>query len=204
MAVKDVPIKAWYALIAAALILVGTVFGFSYKDKLPVTIWDKQFGYGSAELKKKEADLKELTDQNAELLKTLDIVKSDNTKLKEANAELSKKDQERTSQANRIWFPVDDIDFNEDGTFSTKLSKKVGHGKWANKESELTLQLVSIGNGGVVLSTNLPPPGNFIRMSTSSGLLVPLGAWEYLLTITKYSGFGETSVRVERRSRSQT
>lgn len=81
---------------------------------------------------------------------------------------------------------------------------KVGKGSWTHKESELTLKLVTIdGRGEVVLGTNLLPPGNLIRMRSDKSVLVPLGAWEYLLSTISVNPFkGDVTVRVERRPKS--
>jgi hypothetical protein len=108
--------------------------------------------------------------------------------------------QEQDKKNSALWFPVDDVQFLADGSFST-LEGERGTGKWIHKESEVSLELVDLTDGIVVIGTNLPPPGNKIRIQIGNAILVHTEKWDYRL-LTKDINFGRATVQIERRLKS--
>jgi hypothetical protein len=180
-------------------ILLVSVIALSYGSDTPFLIDGKPNDFGSQELKKKTTELEDLAYRLSQTKQKLEAVESENGKFKEANVKLLAQQQALAQADAAIWYPVDDIEFQEDGTFST-LGTRQGKRKWSHQDSELNLHLVALEENSVVLGTNLPAPGNKLRIQNGQGILVPMSKWEYRVTVvTVYSSTAE--IRVERRLR---
>jgi hypothetical protein len=107
-------------------------------------------------------------------------VRLENLQLKQEKAKFLLLQQEQDKRNSALWFPVDDVQFLADGSFST-LEGGSGTAKWSHKESEISLKLIDLTDGIVVLGTNLPPPGNKIRIQIGSAILVHAEKWDYRL-----------------------
>jgi len=197
--------KVFIWIVLTAGLLASVLFGISYLNNEPFSVYGKAFGFGSDVLQKRTAELEKC---QIELPKMLDAVqgqladaKIENQQLRAANAALLAQQQNRASQDAALWFPIDDVQFLQGGEFLTSKGKR-GRGKWSDQDSELTLQLVVIDEGEFSLETNLPPPANKIRIRAGGGVLVHMSKWDYQLSAREI-GSEKVEVRVERRSRSQ-
>lgn len=201
---SKLPEKAVIAFVVVMGLLTAALFGTSYFSNGPFTIYGKEFGFGSNELKEKTAEFEDFRNQSskafAELQRQLAEAKTENVKLKEEKGALIAQLQERARQDAAMWFPIDDVEFLENGTFNT-LGGKQGKGRWSNSDSELALQLIRIASPEVVLETNLPPPGNKIRLQKGApGILVHMNKWDYQLSLQGIGSYpNSTTIRVERR-----
>lgn len=195
--------KTIIAILLIIFLLMVALFGISYLRNQPFTIYGKEFGFGSDELRKVTAELKTFREESSrnldQIQQLLVEAKKENLKLKEENMVLISQQEDRLRQAAALWFPIDTLDFFVDGTFSTQDGRQ-GRGKWASKESELTLKLIGIDDGDVLLETNLLPPENKIRIQSRHQLLIHMIKWDYLLT-SKDVYSDNATIRVERRKK---
>lgn len=206
--INKLPTKTLLVAIAIISLPVLFIALLSYSSNQPFMINGKEYGFGAEELQKKTSELEACRDTASKIIaeakRQLSDAKAENARLKEANSAFFAQQQARANHDAAMWFPVDDVVFLKDGTFSTQVGKKNGKGRWASPDSELMLQLIGMNSDEIVLETNLPPPGNKIRMTELAGVLVPMNKWEYRLSIRHiYPQEGEISVRIERRPKSQ-
>jgi hypothetical protein len=192
--------KASFAALIAAFLLVCLPFGLSYTRDEPFVLYGKEFGFGTGTLKKAQSDLtacnQRLDNTTSEALALLDKARSENQQLKQANAILLKQEESRNLKSSKMWFPVDNVTFYEDGKFITQEGAEQ-KGKWSHRNSELTLRLVALAGDEIVLATNLPEPGNLLRISKSSPVLVYMTKWDYQLSMkTQYPDNAE--IQIER------
>jgi hypothetical protein len=196
-----IAIGAVLALGSLIFVLAVLLYGASYLRNQPFMFLGKEFGFGASELINRTTELQSCRRETAEMQQMLIALKSEKSQLKDANTALNAQQQARDSQDAAMWFPVDDVLFKDDGTFSTGDGAREGRGKWRNSESELSLQFVDESYGEVVLSTNLAPPGNKIRVSTLNSVLIPMEKWQYKVSVRSFSYSREPLVRIERRPR---
>lgn len=196
-----IPGKVLIGVALLTFILLACVIGLSYMSNAPFLISGKSFGFGSEELQKRTIDLEKSVKILSEIRQELDVMKAENLQLKELNSKLISVQQARTRDEAAMWFPIDDVEFEQDGSFSV-LDGRNGQGKWSNRDSELTLQLMGLDALGVVLGTNLPAPGNKVRIQTGQAVFVPMSKWDYRVSaVEAYSSLGKAVVRVERRDK---
>lgn len=182
-----------------AFVVFSGVTGLTYVHNTPFFIYGQPFGFGSDELNKKTAALEDATRTINEIERQFDRVQSENVQLKEANAKLVAQQQARAREEVATWFPVDEVDFREDGRFTTEDGRH-GKGVWSNQDSELTLRLMAIKLSGVILGTNLQAPGNKLRIEEGPGMVVPMPNYHYHVSIIGLDGSeGHASIRIERR-----
>ncbi len=186
--------------VVAMLLCVGALSWVSYSSSQPFMVNDKAFGFGSSELAKLKSELSQSSKVIEQLRVELKESNLEIARLNETNGKLLSQQQARAASDMAIWFPVDDVEFNDDGTFSGHGGKRPGRGKWSSPDSELSLRAIELSRGEVVLETNLSPPGNKVRLSSSGWLLIPMDKWEYrLVLMSSYEGLAK--IRVERRSK---
>ena len=194
-------------LIGIALLIFALLtfaMGLSYKSNSPFLFYDKAFGFGSEELKKRTAELEDSIKTLSEAVGELKAVRAENLELKEANAKLIAAQQERAQADAATWFPVDDIEFLQEGGYSAQGGKQ-GVEKWSSRESELKLELIALESTGVVLGTNLQAPENKIRIQTSQSVQIFMDKWDYRVTVLNaYPSLGKAGIRVERRNKHQS
>lgn len=196
--------KASFAALVAAFLLVCLPFGLSYARDEPFVLNGKEFGFGSNEYKRVRTELAacQQTQSKAvsEALSMLEDLRIENQKLREANLTLIRNEDSRNQKNAKMWFPVDDVTFYADGKFVTQegITRK---GKWTHQESELSLRLLSFDHDGIVFATNLPAPGNFIRLPMSDSIFVPMRKWDYRLSV-KLIESENVEVRIERQNKS--
>lgn len=192
------------AIIMLALpvfILLSGVIGLTYVSNTPFFINGQPFGFGSEELKKRTAELEDATRSFGDIKRQIDAVQSENLRLKESNANLVAQQQARTRDEAATWFPVDEVDFSEDGRFSTEDARH-GKGIWSNQDSELTLRLMAIKPSSVILGTNLKAPGNKLRIEDGQFMFVPMPNYNYRVSIIEiHPSLGMAGIRIERRPR---
>jgi hypothetical protein len=187
-------------LAATMLLCVGALSWVSYSSSQPFMVNDKAFGFGSGELAKLKSELSKSSEALEQLREKLTESNQVIAQLRDANAKLIAQQQARAANDAAMWFPVDDVEFNDDGSFSGHDGRRPGRGKWSSPDSELSLRAVELGLYEVVLETNLSPPGNKIRLSRSSGIIIPMDRWEYRLNVL-WANDGMAKIRVERRSK---
>lgn len=185
-------------------LLVAVPFGLSYLRDEPFVVYGKEFGFGASELRNKTAELKNCKSEStialAEAHRRLAEASEENKQLREANSVLTAQEQDRKKKESALWFPIDDIEFVDGGSFVTEEGRQ-GRGKWSHPDSELTLKLLVIGAGELVVETNLPPPANKLRMQRDLPVLVPMKKWDYRLWASSiYSE--KAQLRIERRPKS--
>jgi hypothetical protein len=182
-----------FVICIITFVTLGTLI-LSFQSDRPFKIYGKEFGFGAEELQKKSNELMDIKNQ-------LSTVKNENLYLKDAYEKLSTELQSRKKQEAALWFPIDDIQFENDGQYKTTDGKRQGLGKWSNSDSELTLRSVAATREEITLETNLQPPSNKIRLHISQPILVPMNKWEYRLSMTYDASF-QKIIRVERRNKS--
>ncbi len=175
-----------------ALILLVTIAGlltFNWISGQPFYINGQPYGYHA----------KAFDDLNSKLESTrasCSTQLTESTKLISAQqqelAQWHERDQHRQAQIKSTWFPIADVEFDSS-------SLRV----WRNPESELTLALESINRSGdeLVLKTNLPAPGNKIRLQErENSWTFPMNKWNYRVTLVS-AAYGVAIVRIERQSK---
>lgn len=195
-------------LILAALGAATIAVRFSYQSNQAFMIFGKEFGFGAGAL---QAKITELNNCQANYSKTitgiqlaLQASKKENEQLKEENAKFVAQQQAKARHDASLWFPVSEITFNSNGTYSENTGGKSGSRKWVSPDRDLTLRLSSFDSGEVVLETNLPAPANRIRLTDREGIAVYTETWEYglnLLAVRLYDG--EIDIRVDRKNRTK-
>jgi hypothetical protein len=206
--INKLPSKIILGIVAILGMSALIIAWLSYSSNQPFMFNGKEFGFGSKELERRTSELaecKNIASQTlTEVRRQLAEAVTENMRIKESNLVLIAQQQARARHDAAMWFPVDDVAFLTDGTFSTQDGERDGKGRWKNPDSELTLQLLEMHESEVVLGTNLPPPGNKIRLTGQSTVLVSMSKWNYQLSLQHvYSSFGKASVRIERRQKSQ-
>jgi hypothetical protein len=194
---SKLPEKSLITIIAVSCAILSALYVVSYTRNQPFTFNGKEFGFGSDALQKKGAELEDSKKRLDEIQHALALARSENLQLKEENAKYVLLQQEQDKNNSALWFPVDDVQFLNDGSFSS-LEGGNGTAKWSHKESEISLKLIDLTDGIVILGTNLPPPGNKIRIPTGNAILVHTEKWDYRL-LTKEIHFDRATVQVERR-----
>jgi hypothetical protein len=189
--------------VALAVISISLMMWFSYKANQPLMIYGREFGFGTNELKKRTEDLLQCrsTAENAanDFHDTLEWFKAENSRLKAENSKWTAEYQARARRDAEMWYPVSDIDFVEEGTFTTSDGKEMGKGAWKSSSKDLTLKLLSSWVGEVVLETNLNPPSDRIRLDKNA-MIINANVWQYrVYLLSSYSD--RASVRVERRGK---
>lgn len=198
--VSKLPVSVSLILAATLLGCVGILSWVSYSTSQPFMVNDKAFGFGSQELARLKSELNTSSEALAELQEKVTAANHVIEQLRDSNAKLVAQQQARADYDSGLWFPVDDIEFNEDGSFSSHGGKRPGRGKWSSPDSELVLRAIELNRDEVVLETNLLPPGNKIRLSSSSAILAPMDKWEYRLNVVS-AHYSQATIRVERRSK---
>jgi hypothetical protein len=185
--------KASFVALAAAFILVCVPFGLSFARNEPFIIYGKEFGFGMGDYKKAQNDL-------AACQQRLDKAAVDAFALSERLNSLVTQEESRKQKSAKMWFPVDDVTFYNDGKLITQEGAE-RKGTWSHRESELTLRLVAMDEDGIVLATNLAAPGNMIRIPNLNSVLVPMMKWDYRLSFKSIDP-DTAEVRIERQQKS--
>jgi len=180
---------------------LGGVVSLTYLSNTPFFFYGQPFGFGSEELNKRTRELEDATRTFSEIKRQFDGVQSENVYLKETNANLLAQQQARARAELATWFQVDEVDFRDNGRFSTEDARH-GKGRWSNQDSELTLRLIAIKSSGVILGTNLNAPGNKLRIEEGRAMLVSMTNYDYQVSIIAMDETeGLASIRIERRSK---
>lgn len=127
-------------------------------------------------------------------------------KRNELSAEISKLVAEKAAKEARdaeIWFFVAEVDFDNEGSFSTRNGKQTGRGKWVSPDKDLTLMPIERLTNEAAFETNLPPPANMISMGVSGYWMLPTEKWIYRIQL-RYSDGYRTLARVERKGKAKT
>lgn len=193
--------KASIILVVLLIMLIGIPFLVSYQENRPFSVLGKDFGFGGSEIDKNKAEFekyrKDSENYFLKLQTRLTELEEENKKLKEASRLLAAQEVERARASHNLWFPVDDIEFSGNGQFSSS-DKENARGKWTHSESEFSLRLVTAESDEAVFETNLPAPGNRIRIREGQAILVPMSKWDYQILVRSIYD-GAIKVRVERR-----
>lgn len=192
--------KSFIAIAVCVIICLIALTSASYLRNEPLIIYGKEFGFGSQEARKRVEELDKLRADAVETHKLLKALDKMNDQLRQENSALHARHLTRAQQDASMWFPVDDVTFFDGGRYSTQAGK-VGRGKWSNADSELTLQLVTADDSAVVLATNLPAPGNKVRIAEGEDMWIPMAKFEYQLALI--SSDDGVRLRINRRTRQQ-
>lgn len=180
------------------ILLIGAAALYSIGD--PLIINGKEYGFGTNQKKLAESQIlqRRLEQKLNEVTEKLSTIAAENAQLKQSIASFQSQ-QEKARQDNVPWSPVADVDFAQDGTYTTS-DRKSGTGKWSAQDSEITLRYVSNTTDEVVLITNMAEPYNKVRLSRTMGIVAHMPKHDYSLQLDGIVD-GVTTVRINRRPR---
>ena len=197
---SKLPAKSAFAMVIGAGLVALTGAGILYAIGEPITIGGKEYAFGTnkkklAELQTHHQNVIQKLNEVSEKLSTITI---ENAQLKQTIASLQAQ-QDKARQENVPWSPVADVDFAEDGSYSTSDGRH-GTGKWSAPDSEITLRYVSSKSDEVVLITNMAEPYNKIRISRTMGMVAHMPKHDYSLQL-EGEVYRTATVRINRRPR---
>ncbi|SFR71079.1 hypothetical protein SAMN05428960_0319 [Mitsuaria sp. PDC51] len=194
--VIKLPLKLLVPLLLAA---VATLVAIAYKTSTdgPFMFYGQEFGYTT-----KLKDQIETARANAVTAQGLVMQYSKELKASQDEvAALKQKIADFEKQSTAVWYPIADVRFSLDGTFTVAGSDSEFRGFWRSKESEISLRLVSLDGDEAVFETNLDQPRNRLRIAKGHSIWMPFQQYDYTLAVRDVSyrsGEPVVNLRIDR------
>lgn len=174
--------KDLFLILATVLFTLGTVFCLNIVTGSPLIIAGTEFGFKGSNNQKLATAQQEID----ELRATANSYREKIATLEGTVASLQRKIEADAKQSEQLWFPVADIKFRSDNTYTIGDSAARFRGKWIDKKSGLEMSASGFSEEGeIVVSTNLPPPADGIRLEENEPIRVPLGDYFYAFTLVE-------------------